>query len=86
VYYEEEEYVYMPRIPQLSPKQKKKAFKALSKSIKRAQSLIDISFGKWFYLSIRHKRSCLFSRRNVKIGNIIFNHSVIIRIFNRDII
>lgn len=39
-----------------------------------------------FWLSIKHKNKCLFSRRNGYVGKIILGYSIRLRLFGRDII
>lgn len=41
---------------------------------------------KWFWLSIRKSKDCLFSRRSGHIGKIVFGYSICLRMFNRDIL
>ena len=41
---------------------------------------------KTFQFSIKNKKNCLFSRREGKVGKIILGYSVIIRLFNKDIV
>ncbi len=41
---------------------------------------------KTFWLSIRKKEKCLFSRRNGYFGKLIFGYSVCLRLFGIDIL
>ena len=37
--------------------------------------------GRYFFLSIKKKGNCLFSRRNGRIGKLIFGYSILLRLF-----
>jgi hypothetical protein len=41
---------------------------------------------KWFWLSIRKAKNCLFSRRYGHVGIIIHGYSVCLRLFNIDLL
>ena len=44
------------------------------------------SINKKFWLSIKRKDDCLFSRRNGCVGKLVFGYSIRLRLFNIDII
>lgn len=39
-----------------------------------------------FWLSVKHKSKCLFSRRNGLSGKLLFGYSIRLRLFGKDII
>lgn len=50
-------------------------------------SLVDIHFFRYkFWLSIKKKENCLFSRRNGHEGKLIFGYSVCLKLFNKTIL
>lgn len=48
---------------------------------------VEINFFRYkFWLSIKKKNNCLFSRRNGYEGKLIFGYSICLRIFNKTIL
>ena len=39
-----------------------------------------------FWVSVKRKEKCLYSRRNGYLGTLIFGYSVMVRLFNKDIL
>ena len=41
---------------------------------------------RWFWVSIRKAKNCLFSRRNGYVGKVICGYSVCLRLFNINVL